>query len=82
MSRGVPITDLTPQPLSRTADTITFSRADWEAHLDRLEDAIDRASIAAERAERQRLGDAEYRRLCTTLDEADRITSGTSALAW
>ena len=71
--------ELTPQPLSRTADTITFSRADWEAHLDRLEDAIDRASIAAER---QRLGGAEYRRLCTTLDEADRITSGTSALAW
>ncbi len=64
---------LAPTPLSVTDSTVTFSRAEWEAFLDRLEDMEDEAVIAASLAERARIGDAEYRRLCYTSEEAARI---------
>jgi DNA-binding XRE family transcriptional regulator len=56
-----------------TESTVTFSRAEWEAFLDRLEDMQDEAVIAASLAERARIGDAEFRRLCYTSEEAARI---------
>ncbi len=62
---------LAPTPLSVTDSTVTFSRT--EAFLDRLEDMEDEAVIAASLAERARIGDAEYRRLCYTSEEAARI---------
>jgi hypothetical protein len=34
-----------PKPLARTKDTVTLSRADWEAIVDRLDDAADRAAL-------------------------------------
>jgi ribosome-binding protein aMBF1 (putative translation factor) len=64
---------LAPTPLSVTDSTVTFSRTEWEAFLDRLEDMEDEAVIAASLAERARIGDAEYRRLCYTSEEAARI---------
>jgi ribosome-binding protein aMBF1 (putative translation factor) len=34
-----------PKPLARTRDTVTLSRADWEAIAERLDDAEDRAAL-------------------------------------
>lgn len=36
-----------PKPLAHTKDTVTLSRSDWEAIVDRLDDATDRAALRA-----------------------------------
>ena len=70
-----------PTPLSVTDETVTIDRAEWEAFLDRLEDSADDAVIAASIAERERIGDAEYRCLCYTAAEVDRmLDDGVSAV--
>jgi DNA-binding XRE family transcriptional regulator len=70
-----------PEPVHVDAETITFNRADWSAYLDRVEDAEDRASLAAARAERAQLGDAEFMRRCYSAEEAGRMIDGVSAVA-
>ena len=67
-----------PHPIATTETTITFRRADWEAYLDALDDAADHASIDAFVAERDRVGEAEQRRLCYTLEEVRRERNGVS----
>jgi DNA-binding XRE family transcriptional regulator len=63
---------MAPTPLPVTDTAVTLSRAEWEAFLDRLEDSADEAVIAAFIAERERIGDEAYRRLCYTSAEVDR----------
>jgi DNA-binding XRE family transcriptional regulator len=70
-----------PAPIHADAETVTFSRAAWDAFLGRLEDDADLATIAALRAERERLGDAAFMRRCYTADEAERMINGISAIA-
>ena len=67
------MTAMAPTPLSVTDTTVTLSREEWEAFLDRLEDIADEAVIAASIAERERIGDEAYRRLCYTSAEVDRM---------
>ena len=70
-----------PHPLTVTDETVTFSRADVDAFLDRLEELEDRATVVASMAARARLGDAEYERLCYTAAELDQRLAGVSRLA-
>jgi hypothetical protein len=39
-----------PKPISRTKETVTLSRADWELIAERLDDAADRAAVRASMA--------------------------------
>ena len=64
---------IVPTPVSVTDTTVTLSREAWEAFLDRLEDIADAAVIAASAAERDRMGDEAYKRLCYTSAEVDRM---------
>ncbi|TAN49232.1 MAG: hypothetical protein EPN26_11610, partial [Rhodospirillales bacterium] len=48
-------------PLAQTADTVTLSRADYEALLEALEDAEDIALLKAAQAEEARIGKKAYR---------------------
>ena len=61
-------------PIERTATTVTLAVADWEASLDRLDDAADREAIERSDADRARLGEAEVRRLSYTAPEVRRVT--------
>jgi ribosome-binding protein aMBF1 (putative translation factor) len=67
-----------PTPIEITDATVTLSRADWERHIDHLEELSVRASVARSLAERARLGDAEYTRLAYTSHEARRVIDGAS----
>jgi DNA-binding XRE family transcriptional regulator len=64
---------MAPKPIEMTEATVTLSRSDWEAHLDRLEEQSDRAAVARSMAERDRLGEAEFARLSYTMAETNRI---------
>ncbi len=70
-----------PAPIHADAETITFNRAAWDAYVGRVEDAADQASVAAVRADRARLGDAEFMRRCYTDEEAGRMIDGAPAVA-
>ena len=54
-----------PKPIARTKDTVTLSRADWEAIVDRLDDAADRSALRAStaRGDSDALPAALYRRI-------------------
>ena len=56
------------KPISETADTVTFRREDWLAHLD---DTEDRAAVERSRAERP---------IAYTAAEMDRLLDGISSL--
>jgi DNA-binding XRE family transcriptional regulator len=71
---------MAPMPLAMTDEVVTFSRADWEAHLDRLEEAHDREIVRQAMAERNRLDPDQYARLVYTLDEMDRLLAGASPI--
>jgi hypothetical protein len=62
VSQPIPIV-----PLSITSETVTLSRSDWDSILDMLDDIKDRQAIAETLAERARIGNDEYRRLCSPL---------------
>ena len=76
MNETIPL----PRPVSSTETTVTLDRADWEAFLDRLDDIADRAAVEAHKAERARLGPAEFDRLCYSDAEVGRMLTGTPAL--
>lgn len=57
-------------------DTITMSRTDYEALLDRLEDAEDLTALAEARAERVRLGDEAYYANALPIELVERMIEG------
>jgi DNA-binding XRE family transcriptional regulator len=67
-----------PKPIEITDATVTLNRADWERHIDLLEELSDRAAVERSLADRARLGDAEYARLAYTADEMRRVIDGAS----
>lgn len=56
-----------------TGETVTVSRAEWQAMLSRIEDLTDQLAIMRSDERRATLGEAEYHRLCYTDEEARRI---------
>ena len=66
-------TPIPPTPLRFDDETVTFSRAAFDAFLRQVEDLEDLAAVDRAEAERARLGDKEYRRLCYTMDEVHRV---------
>jgi DNA-binding XRE family transcriptional regulator len=68
-------TTLKPKPIAEDAETVTFSRSEWEAFM---EDAIDTAASRDYDAWIARIGKEEARRLCYTAAEVDRLLDGVS----
>lgn len=60
-------------PVEQTKTTVTLNRADYEAIIERLEDAADREAIRRSEADLTRLGEEEHRRLCYLAEETRRI---------
>ena len=60
-------------PVDQTETTVTLTRTDYEALIGRLEDAADYEAIRRSEADRARLGEKEYRRLCYTAAETRRM---------
>ncbi len=60
-------------PVDQTETTVTLTRTDYEALIGRLEDVADHKAIRRSEADRARLGEDEYRRLCYTNAETRRI---------
>ncbi len=58
------------------ADTVTLTRHDYEALLDRIEDAEDRAVVAAAKAREKALGKDEARANALPLDLVEGLASG------
>lgn len=69
-----------PQPLTIDKDTVTVSRAAWEALVEQLEDAADLATVAANDARRAAIGEDAFRRECVTADELLQMLDGTSPI--
>lgn len=65
-------------PVAETGDTVTLTRADFEALLDAAEDAADLAAVAAHRAYEARVGWDVARRNYFTAEEAKRLLDGES----
>jgi DNA-binding XRE family transcriptional regulator len=63
-------------PLAETADTVTLSRADYEALLREREDAIDLAAVHAHDAREAALGKEAARADFLTMEEVDRLSAG------
>ena len=59
------------------SDTVTLSRADYEALLDRIEDAEDRAVVAAAEAREKALGREKARADALPLELAAALAQGT-----
>lgn len=59
------------------SDTVTLSRADYEALLDRIEDAEDRAVVAAAEAREKALGREKARADALPLELAASLAEGT-----
>ena len=66
------------RPIAETADTVTLSRSDWDAMLDRLEDADDLAAVAARREHEARVGKDVARQDYLTADEVRRLLAGSN----
>ena len=62
-----------PVPIATSDETVTFSRAAWNALLEQIEDAEDLESVRKYDAWVDAVGPDEARRLCYTADEAHRI---------
>ncbi len=58
------------------SDSVTLSRAEYEALLDRLEDAEDRATIAAAEAREAALGTAAARAFHLPFELVERLGAG------
>jgi transcriptional regulator with XRE-family HTH domain len=66
------------KPLARTRDTITLKRADFDALVRSVEDAVDLAAVEGHRAYEDRVGWETARRNYLTADEARRLLDGES----
>jgi hypothetical protein len=64
------------EPLARTRDTITMKRADFEALVRCVKDAIDLAAVEAHPAFEERAGWKTARHSYLTVDEARRLLDG------
>ena len=62
-----------PKPVREAKDTITFSRWDWDALIESMEDAEDLAAVNARRAHEAAVGKSEARRDYLTGDEVRRL---------
>src|SRR5579883_1718553 len=58
-------------------DTVTMSRSEYEAFVERLEDAEDRAAIAADEAREKALGKAKARENALPLELVKELSNGT-----
>lgn len=67
-------------PLAETPDTVTLSRADFEALLAVREDAADNAAVDAQEAREAREGVAAARADYLPLELVDRLLAGESAV--
>ncbi len=68
------------EPLSATPETVTLTRADFNALLHAAEDTADVVSVEAHRAYEDRVGWETARRNYLTGDEAHRLLGGISAI--
>jgi DNA-binding XRE family transcriptional regulator len=68
------------KPLAETPETVTLTRADFDALPHAAEDAADLASVEAHRAYEDRVGWETARRNYLTADEARRLLDGISAV--
>jgi ribosome-binding protein aMBF1 (putative translation factor) len=66
------------RPVAETKDTVTLSRADYEALLDAAEDAADLAAVDAHRAYEQGVGWETARGSYYSVEEAQRLWGGES----
>ena len=64
--------------LRETEDTVTISRDDWQRLQEQLEEAQDRAAIAARRGRERRIGKQAARRDYLDAAEAIRLLNGAS----
>ncbi|HTW69229.1 MAG TPA: helix-turn-helix transcriptional regulator [Acetobacteraceae bacterium] len=62
-----------PKPIRESKETITLSRADWEALIELLEDIEDISAVDSRRAHEARVGQAAARRNYLTGDEVRRL---------
>ena len=62
-----------PKPIRESKETVTLSRADWEALIEMLEDIEDIAAVDSRRAHEARVGQAVARRDYLTGDEVRRL---------
>jgi DNA-binding Xre family transcriptional regulator len=63
--------------MTRTTDTVTLTRAEYEALLDQIEDAEDRATVAAAEAREKALGKKMARADALPLELAKSLAAGT-----
>ncbi|HVC62282.1 MAG TPA: helix-turn-helix transcriptional regulator [Acetobacteraceae bacterium] len=68
------------KPLAETRETVTLTRADFDALVHAAEDAADLAAVEAHRAYEDRVGWDTARRNYLTADEARRLLNGDSAV--
>lgn len=68
------------KPLAETRETVTLTRADFNALLHAAEDAADLAAVEAHRANEDRVGWETARGNYLTADEARRLLDGASAV--
>jgi transcriptional regulator with XRE-family HTH domain len=68
------------KPLAQTPDTVTLSRADFDALLHSAEEAADLAAVDAHRAYEDRVGWEAARQNYLTAAEARRLLDGESAM--
>jgi DNA-binding XRE family transcriptional regulator len=68
------------KPLAETPETITLTRADFDALVHAAEDAADLAAVEAHRSYEDRVGWETARRNYLTADEARRLLAGASAV--
>jgi DNA-binding XRE family transcriptional regulator len=71
---------LPPRPVATSDDTVTFSRADWSAFMEQLEDAEDLRSVQDHKAWVEQVGKAEARRLSYSAREMERMIDGVSVV--
>ena len=69
------------KPVAETADTVTLRRADLEALIEAIEDAEDRAALAALDRQEAALGRARARGRYLTAEDVQRLCDGASPLA-
>jgi len=65
-------------PISRTADTVTLSSADYQALVERLEDAEDRATLQGALRHERKLGKAKARADHLPIALVERLIGGES----
>ena len=61
-------------PVEQTEATVTLARADYEALVERLEDAVDLLAVERSKVWHATVGEEEARRLSYTMAEVRRMT--------